>query len=122
MTALKLKRSRRRQSKGTSPLVLLRDEVKALLRDLRVTVKAYAQRLEGDLQRSARILDAAGPADELSREQLHEFREAMMLVRKRKLKPQNGRRKDLRKNRLDHRRSPAPGAERLIARRLNRAA
>ncbi|MBA2432825.1 MAG: hypothetical protein H0V56_12055, partial [Chthoniobacterales bacterium] len=81
----------------TSPLVLLRDEVKALLRDLRVTVKAYAQRLEGDLQRSARVLDAAGPADELSREQLHEFREAMMLVRKRKLKPQNGRRKDLRK-------------------------
>lgn len=75
----------------------LQAELQSLRRDLRVTVKAYAQRLEYDLQKSLASVNATGPAEELSRERLHDLREAMLLVRKRKLKPENGRRKDLRK-------------------------
>jgi len=97
MTPPKLKRSKRRRVSDTSPVTMLRDELQSLRRDLRVTVKAYAQRLDLDLQKSATALTAAGPVETLSREQLHDFREAMLLVRKRKLKPENGRRKDLRK-------------------------
>jgi hypothetical protein len=36
-------------------------------------------------------------SDELSREELHDLREMMIMLRKRKLKPDKGRRKDVRK-------------------------
>ena len=42
-------------------------------------------------------LRAAKAADDLPREHVHQLRELTTMVRKRKVKPETGRRKDLRK-------------------------
>ena len=96
MTTIKHKRVRLR-SKETSPARSLQLELEKLRSDLRATVRAYAARLEIGLAESRAALDSSKPAEELSRDRLHELRELMILVRKRKLKPEKGRRKDLRK-------------------------
>ena len=87
----------RAKSKNTSPARMLESELEKLRQDLRATVRAYAARLEVGLAESRAALEASKPAEELSRERLHELRELTILVRKRKLKPEKGRRKDLRK-------------------------
>lgn len=84
-------------SSDASPVKILKSELKDLQRDLRRTVRAYALGLETDLRKSAEAVEAFGPVDELSRESLHEVRDLTTLLRKRKLKPEKGRRKDLRK-------------------------
>ena len=96
MTMIKQKRARAK-SGNTSPARLLESELEKLRRDLRATVRAYAARLEIALAESRAALASSKPAEELSREQLHQLRDLTILVRKRKLKPEKGRRKDLRK-------------------------
>jgi hypothetical protein len=96
MTTIKHKRARVK-SKETSPARQLELELEKLRTDLRATVRAYAARLEVGLAESRAALESSEPAENLSRERLHELRELMILVRKRKLKPEKGRRKDLRK-------------------------
>ena len=75
---------------------MLAEELAALRRDLRATIRAYAARLEIDLAESTAAV-ATSKAETLSREQLHDIRDLTIMVRKRKLKPEKGRRKDLRK-------------------------
>jgi hypothetical protein len=96
MTTIKYKRARGK-SADTSPVKLLESELEKLRRDLRATVRAYAARLEIGLAESRAALDSLKPAEELSRERLHQIRDLMILVGNRKLKPEKGRRKDLRK-------------------------
>ena len=96
MTTIKSKRARA-QSTKTSPARLLEEELEKLRSDLRTTVRAYAARLEIGLAESRAALETSKPAEELSRERLHQLRDLTILVRKRKLKPEKGRRKDLRK-------------------------
>ena len=96
MTTTKHKRSRTK-SRETSPARLLESELEKLRHDLRTTVRAYAARLEIGLAESRAALASSKPAEELSRERLHQLRDLTILVRKRKLKPEKGRRKDLRK-------------------------
>jgi len=96
MTTFKYKRARP-QSRKTSPARLLESELEKLRSDLRTTVRAYAARLEIGLAESRAALETSKPAEELSRERLHQLRDLTILVRKRKLKPEKGRRKDLRK-------------------------
>jgi hypothetical protein len=91
------KRRGRSNSPDTSPVKVLQTELKKLRRDLRATVRAYAARLEIELAESRAALGSLNPVEELSRERLHELRDLMIHVRKRKLKPEKGRRKDLRK-------------------------
>ena len=76
---------------------MLTEELATLRRDLRATVRAYAARLEIDLAESTAAVASTKPAETLSRERLHEIRDLTIMVRKRKLKPEKGRRKDLRK-------------------------
>lgn len=97
MTSIMEKRRGRSSSPDTSPLKVLQTELEKLRRDLRATVRAYAARLEIDLAESRAALGSLHPVEELSRERLHELRDLMIHVRKRKLKPEKGRRKDLRK-------------------------
>ena len=85
------------KSKKTSPATLLEMELDKLRRDLRTTVRAYAARLEVALAESRAALETNKPAEELSSERLRDLRDLTILVRKRKLKPEKGRRKDLRK-------------------------
>lgn len=87
----------RSSSADTSPVKVLQTELEKLRRDLRATVRAYAARLEIDLAESRAALGSLNPVEELSRERLHELRDLMIHVRKRRLKPEKGRRKDLRK-------------------------
>jgi hypothetical protein len=72
-------------------------ELMNLRRKLRTTFRAYAARLEIDLAESMAVVSGFKPAENLSRQRLHEIRELTNLVRNCKLKPEKGRRKDLRK-------------------------
>lgn len=60
-------------------------------------MRAYAARLEIDLAETTAAVAASRPVENLSRERLHEIRDLMILVGNRKVKPEKGRRKDLRK-------------------------
>jgi hypothetical protein len=97
MTSMKNKKNARPRSVSTSPVKVLETELEKLRQDLRATVRAYAARLEINLAESRAALGSLKPAEELSRERLNELRDLMIHVRKRKLKPEKGRRKDLRK-------------------------
>ena len=91
-----MKIKKRRKKRETSPATMLAEELAALRRDLRATIRAYAARLEIDLAESMATVSSKR-AEALSREQLHDIRDLTIMVRKRKLKPEKGRRKDLRK-------------------------
>jgi hypothetical protein len=89
-------KKRPKKQRETSPVTMLAGELAILRRDLRATIRAYSARLEIDLAESMAAVSSKR-ADALSREQLHGIRDLTIMVRKRKLKPEKGRRKDLRK-------------------------
>jgi hypothetical protein len=74
---------------------MLDAELESLRRDLRATIRAYVARLESDLTESRKAVSVKN--GNLTRERLHEIRELIILVQNRKLKPQHGRRKDVRR-------------------------
>ena len=76
---------------------MLSDELDAVRRELRRTIRAYAVRLELDLAESIVAVTRYKRAEDLSRERLHDIRDLTIMMRKRKLKPEKGRRKDVRK-------------------------
>ncbi len=90
------KKKRPKKQRESSPVTMLAGELAILRRDLRATIRAYAARLEIDLAESVAAVSSKR-AESLSREQLHDIRDLTIMVRKRKLKPEKGRRKDLRK-------------------------
>jgi len=90
-------RSKKRHQQETSPVTMLTEELASLRRDLRRTIRAYTSRLELDLAESTAAVALSKRADVLSRERLHDIRDLTIMMRKRKLKPEKGRRKDLRK-------------------------
>jgi hypothetical protein len=95
-----LKRKKQRHKKASrevSPVTMLTDELDAVRRDLRRTIRAYAARLELDLAESIVAVTRYKRAEDLSRERLHDIRDLTIMMRKRKLKPEKGRRKDVRK-------------------------
>jgi hypothetical protein len=94
---VKQKRVRRRRAQESSPLTMLESELRSLHRDLRTIAKAYIARLENDLFVCLAALRSYGPIEKVPREMLHQIRDLTIIVRNRKLKPEKGRRKDLRK-------------------------
>lgn len=94
---IKRPKGSRAKAKETSPARLLALELQALRRDLRATLRAYGARLEIGLAESRAALESIRSTENLSRERLHQVRDLTILVRRRKLKPEKGRRKDLRK-------------------------
>ena len=82
---------------GKGPVTMLHAELQTLRRELRETVRAYSARLELSLAQTVALVAESKPADELSREQLFKIREMTEILRNRKLKPEKGRAKDLRK-------------------------
>src|SRR6201981_1024765 len=93
----KHKRTRRPKPRESSPVTMLESELHSLHRDLRTTAKAYIARLENDLLVCLAVLRSYGPIEQVPREMLHQIRDLTIIVRNRKLKPEKGRRKDLRK-------------------------
>ncbi len=65
--------------------------------ELRQTIRSYGARLEIQLAQSLAALPASIPPEELPRERLHQIRDLTAMVRKRRVKPEKGRCKDLRK-------------------------
>lgn len=76
---------------------LLLSQLAALRRELRETLRAYEARLEIALAETIRYVSDLKTAKRLSCEQVDHVENLIVLVRKRKLKPEKGRRKDLRK-------------------------
>jgi hypothetical protein len=93
----KPKRGSRRILLESSPLTMLGLELRGLHHDLRTVAKAYISRLENDLLVCIVALRSYGPIERLPRELLQEIRDLTIIVRNRKLRPEKGRRKDLRK-------------------------
>ena len=81
----------------SSPVTMLELELRRLQRDLRLTASAYVARLEDEVRAAAAAVRSYGPVEHLSRERLHQIRDVTIELRRRKLKPEKGRRKDLRK-------------------------
>lgn len=91
------KKKKAKEKHETSPVRQLQLELQELRRELRTTARVYAQRLERDLILTNAALDRYPPAEKLKREQLHQVRDFAIMVRQRRLRPEKGRRKDLRK-------------------------
>ena len=93
-----MKKGKRHERKDLLPVTLLEKELQSLRRDLRTSVRAFAARLEITLAESAAAIRGYRRQETLlSRDQLYQIRELTTLLRKRKLSPEKGRRKDLRK-------------------------
>ena len=92
-----MNKTNRRPRAAKGPVTMLQSELRSLRRELRTTLRAYSARLEISLAQTSAIIEATKPADELSRDELHRIRDLSSIVRDRKLKPEKGRRKDLRK-------------------------
>jgi hypothetical protein len=94
---VKRKKQRHKKAREVSPVTMLTDELDSVRRDLRRTIRAYAARLELDLAESMAAVTRYKRDEDLSRERLHDIRDLTIMMRKRKLKPEKGRRKDVRK-------------------------
>ena len=92
-----MKKKKPKEKHETSPVRHLQLELQELRRELRTTARVYAKRLEYELSLTTAALDGYAPAEKLNREQLHRVRDFAILVRQRRLRPEKGRRKDLRK-------------------------
>ena len=76
---------------------LVVSQLAALRRELRETLHAYEARLEIALAETISYVTALKTAKRLPREHVDRIENLIILLRKRKLKPEKGRRKDLRK-------------------------
>jgi hypothetical protein len=94
---MKKKKEREEKKHETSPVRHLQLELQKLRRELRTTARVYTQRLEHELVAATNALERYAPAEKLTREQLHRVRDFAIMVRQRRLRPDKGRRKDLRR-------------------------
>jgi hypothetical protein len=94
---MKKKKEREEKKQETSPVRHLQLELQKLRRELRTTARVYTRRLEHELIAATDALGRYGPAEKLTREQLHRVRDFAIMVRQRRLRPDKGRRKDLRR-------------------------
>jgi hypothetical protein len=76
---------------------LILSQLAALRREFREALHAYEARLEITVAEVANEFAALKKTKRLSREQVDRIDKVVALLRKRKLKPEKGRRKDLRK-------------------------
>ncbi|MGI8436973.1 MAG: hypothetical protein ACR2NX_08730 [Chthoniobacterales bacterium] len=80
-----------------SPAKSVGEELAALQKLLRVTAEAYEKRLQAEIARVAAWNESVAQSDKPSREQMRDQGDMLGLLRKLKLKPEKGRRRDLRK-------------------------
>jgi hypothetical protein len=92
-----VKKKKVKRKPETSPIRHLQLELLELRRELRMAARAYTRRLEEELILTTAALDRYPPAEKLNREELHRVRDFAIMVRQRCLRPEKGRRKDLRK-------------------------
>jgi Lipopolysaccharide kinase (Kdo/WaaP) family len=98
VTVARLKKDKKNQFRGAKPrpVELLVAEIRSLRQELRATIQAYGARLEIALAEAAREIEGLSTRN-LSSESLDQISDLTRLLQKRKLKPSQGRQKDLRK-------------------------
>ena len=99
MAALPADMNRRNKDKfhKNVEIQLLLSQLTVLRRELRETLHAYEARLEIALAETISYVTALKTAKRLPREHADHIENLIVLLRKRRLKPEKGRRKDLRK-------------------------
>ncbi len=88
---------KKKEGPKSGPAGMLASELVSLRRDLRTTVRVYSASLEIALTECANEIASYKATEKLSRDRLRDIRDLTIMLRKRKLKPEKGRRKDLRK-------------------------
>lgn len=87
----------RDSTRKTMHIETLSSELVALRRELRETLRAYSARLEIALAETLNEIESIRKGKKTPRERLDQLHGFTLLLRKRRLKPEKGRRKDLRK-------------------------
>ena len=82
---------------SASPIKSAVDEIDALRRLFKITLKNYAASVETDLERLRGEIAAKGTGPRLSAERVRDARDILTLIRTLDLKPVKGRRRDLKK-------------------------
>lgn len=73
------------------------EEIETLRADFRAALDSYATRIEGELSVIRAAIEKDGPDAKLSAAKMRDLRDMLTLLRKFQIKPEKGRRKDLKK-------------------------
>jgi hypothetical protein len=92
-----MKSNRKREIHMKLQIQLILSQLAALRRELRETLHAYEARLEISLAETIDYVAGLKTAKRLRRERIDHIDKLIVLLRSRKLKPEKGRRKDLRR-------------------------
>ncbi len=80
-----------------SPAILLLRDLQELRKEFRATVRNYVAQVDGDIGELLAQVEKEGAAKKIRQEKMRDFRDVSAALRKLKLKPEKGRRKDLKK-------------------------
>jgi hypothetical protein len=78
-----------------SPSKAVVSELQDLRAELRESASSYAARLDAEIERVSQVVESAGAKS--SSVKIRDLRDMLTLLRQRQLKPDKGRRKDLKK-------------------------
>jgi hypothetical protein len=85
------------QETEASPMKSLLQELDAFRALFRASIKGYASRLDGEMSAVRTRLEAVGATETIPAAKLRDIREMLTLLRHVEVKPEKGRRKDLKK-------------------------
>ncbi len=88
---------KKEEAPQSGPAKMLASEMISLRRDLRTAIRAYSASLETAMAECADKIASYGAAEKISHDRLRDIRDLTIMLQKRKLKPEKGRCKDLRK-------------------------
>jgi hypothetical protein len=97
MPPKKKKKKKDKDHSDASPAKSLGEALSALRRNLRQALRSYETKLAGDLEAVIAWNTALAENGKPTREQLRDIGDMLGLIRKLKVKPEKGRRRDLRK-------------------------
>lgn len=94
-----MKKKRRSNEKKfeSVPAQQLELQLDDLRSELRVTVRAYTRRLEEELSAVSAAVKKLASKERPTSEEIYRVRDCAMMIRERRLRPEKGRTKDLRK-------------------------
>jgi hypothetical protein len=94
---VKEKKRSKKKNFESLPARQLELELGDLRSELRVTVRAYTSRLEEELSAVSAAVKKLAGKELPTREEIYRVRDCAMMIRQRRLRPEKGRTKDLRK-------------------------
>jgi len=87
----------RSNARDASPAKSLARELRTLKRDLRVVSRHYIQRIEAELAEVQEAVSQLEATEEIPSNRIRDLRDMLILLRRLQIKPDKGRRKDLKK-------------------------